>query len=139
MFGPLRQEGGPIQGIYRGGSRSSNTLTLYTYTREVLDSNLCQGTGYPENFIGFPQSLSAITWRVSRLSHERFLPNPCTLPQSTLHSSGTRRHKTPHTKILHTQYRTVFELVTQLSKQFTAATYTLRPLIVCLFSCPSVD
>lgn len=135
MFGLLRRVA-----QYRGSTEEVLVVvTLYTYTREALGSNLGQGTGYPDNFIGFPQSLSAIAWRVSRLSHERFLPNPCTLPQSTLRCSGTRRRKTTHTRILRTQHRTGIELVTPLSKQFTTATYTVRPLIVCLFSCPFAD
>jgi hypothetical protein len=53
----------------------SVAVALRTCIQEVLSSNVAQGTGYPEDFSCFPQSLPATAWMAFQLGHDRFLPN----------------------------------------------------------------
>jgi hypothetical protein len=61
------------------------TVTLLTHIREVLSSNFDRDTGYPDSFFVIFLSLSSREI-VSRLGHDRFLPNPF---HSTLYNLAT--------------------------------------------------
>jgi hypothetical protein len=51
--------------------RDSVAIELSSGIREVFGSNLCPGSGYPEGFYGFPQSVQVNP----RTGQARFLPN----------------------------------------------------------------
>jgi hypothetical protein len=52
-------------------------VTLYICILDVLGSNLGRSTGYSERISRyFPQSLQTNAGIVTRLGHDRFLPNP---------------------------------------------------------------
>jgi hypothetical protein len=55
------------------------TVELQACIQGVHGSSLGQDTDYPEDFRGFPQSLSAISGTVHWFSHENLLPEPSQL------------------------------------------------------------
>jgi hypothetical protein len=60
-------------------------ITLNTSIRELLSSNICLDSNYPDNvFRRFPQPLQASSWIECRLGHRWFFYNPS---QFVFHSS----------------------------------------------------
>jgi hypothetical protein len=56
---------------------------------EVPNSNLYEGTGYPDIYRAIPQTLHGNAGVLSRLCHDRFLPNPLELTSRYSMAGGT--------------------------------------------------